>query len=149
MTLYQRLPRPVGLTLERDLLRVYMMCNGQRNVGEVADLTRLSVAQVQDALRRLQRSDLVAPVRAASPERAAPPSPVRTQVPAREVLEDVLWRSLGEAATPHIERLRACPSDEALRLEVPRLVAKLKLVVNRQVGEALERAYHSLPSSQL
>ncbi|SEJ23700.1 hypothetical protein SAMN04488058_10573 [Deinococcus reticulitermitis] len=151
MTLYRRFPRPDGLTLERDALRVYMMCNGQRDLDEVVSLTRLSLAQVREALGWLECRALIAPLEPggaaadAGPAQTASTQGTAAQAPTLKILEGVLRQHLGAAASPHIERLRACPDETALRLEVPRLVARLKLVVNRQVGEALERAYLSLP----
>ena len=77
MMIYERLPRPDGLQLTREQLRVYMMCNGRRALEEVAALTRLPLNELQSALKDLQQLNLLAP--AAAPAAPAAPLPAQLQ----------------------------------------------------------------------
>lgn len=176
--IYERLPRPDGLQLTREQLRVYMMCNGRRALEEVAALTRLPLGELQSALKDLQQLNLLAP--AATPP--APPVPLPAQLqqqlmqeaqaalnalpddalPSAEVqappaaepspvphtlpditahLRGVLTEHLGGRAAPYVAQISACRDLTELGALVPKMAAKIKLVIHEQAGSALKDAF--------
>ncbi|GHG30630.1 hypothetical protein CBQ26_03635 [Deinococcus indicus] len=176
--IYERLPRPDGLQLTREQLRVYMMCNGRRALEEVAALTRLPLGELQSALKDLQQLNLLAP--AATPAAPAVPLPAQLQqqlmqeaqaalnalpddaLPSAEVqappaaelppvphtlpeisahLRGVLTEHLGGRAAPYVAQISACRDLTELGALVPKMAAKIKLVIHEQAGSALKDAF--------
>ncbi|MFC6801119.1 hypothetical protein ACFQDE_04670 [Deinococcus caeni] len=175
--IYERLPRPDGLQLTREQLRVYMMCNGRRALEEVAALTRLPLGELQSALKDLQQLNLLAP--AATPSAPVPlPAQLQQQLmqeaqaalnalpddalPSAEVqappaaepssvphtlpeisahLRGVLTEHLGGRAAPYVAQISACRDLTELGALVPRMAAKIKLVIHEQAGSALKDAF--------
>lgn len=148
MMQYMRCPRPTGLNLEREQLRVYMMCDGRRELGEVASLTRLDLSTVSRVIQELLGLCLLEAVRAPvdiqfplQPEVARPaPAPVPPAAAGLlPQLEGVLVAQLGNRAEPFVQQLRACPDTAAVQEQAARIAVKLKLTVNKQVAEAFSR----------
>ncbi|MFN4251907.1 hypothetical protein [Deinococcus sp.] len=182
MMIYERLPRPDGLQLTREQLRVYMMCNGRRALEEVAALTRLPLNELQSALKDLQQLNLLAP--AATPAEPTAPLPAQLQeqlmkeaqaalnalpddaLPGTGVqtppvtagqpeapvfphtlpditahLRGVLTEHLGGRAAPYVAQISACRDLTELGALVPKMAAKIKLVIHEQAGSALKDAF--------
>lgn len=182
MMIYERLPRPDGLQLTREQLRVYMMCNGRRALEEVAALTRLPLNELQNALKDLQQLNLLAP--AATPAEPTAPLPAQLQeqlmkeaqaalnalpddaLPGTGVqappvaaeqpeapvfphtlpditahLRGVLTEHLGGRAAPYVAQISACRDLTELGALVPKMAAKIKLVIHEQAGSALKDAF--------
>lgn len=161
---YARCPRPSGLNLEREQLRVYMMCDGRRELGEVASLTRLDLGTVMRVIQELLGLRLLeavltpiqvefpaapgqpdtahltqtAPVVAPMPLPGDQPAPPATDLLPQ--LETVLTSHLGARAEPFIQQLQACQDGAQLREQAARTVVKLKLTVNRSVADAFNQA---------
>lgn len=186
MMIYERLPRPDGLQLTREQLRVYMMCNGRRALEEVAALTRLPLNELQSALKDLQQLNLLAPAALpavpatpltsqlspqlqeqlvqsaqatlnALPDDALPGTGVQAQPAAAEPpaspvfphtlpditahLRGVLTEHLGGRAAPYVAQISACRDLTELSALVPKMAAKIKLVIHEQAGSALKDAF--------
>ncbi|GAA0498763.1 hypothetical protein [Deinococcus depolymerans] len=126
--IYERLPRPDGLQLTREQLRVYMMCNGRRALEEVAALTRLPLGELQGALKDLQQLNLLAP--AATP--AAPTTPLPPQLQEQLVREaQAALNALPDDALPG----PAAPTiPESAPHTLPDITAYLQGVLNEHLG---------------
>lgn len=144
---YHRLPRNTQVALTREQLRVYMMCDGQRSLDEIVQLTRLTWQDVGVAIEDLLSMNLLtgsnheSPVAAPVLQEHSAPS---VQFPVQSLSDRlcrVLDEQLGVKAAPYTAQLQACPDENSMSMLVPRLIAKIKLTVNREAAEALQNEY--------
>ena len=138
-----------------------MMCNGRRALEEVAALTRLPLGELQSALKDLQQlmqeaqaalnalPDDALPSAEVQAPPAAEPSPVPHTLPEISAyLRGVLTEHLGGRAAPYVAQISACRDLTELGALVPRMAAKIKLVIHEQAGSALKDAFAQCLAAQ-
>lgn len=109
--------------------RIYTLCDGRRTEDEVVRESGLG-EEAYRVLASLLKRGLILPVE-------GPKELCRRLV-------DLLRARLGPKAEPLVGRLEGCESREVLEEEALRIALKVKLTLDKRVGEELEKTLREL-----
>lgn len=134
MIVYDRLPRPTGLSLTPEQLRVYMKCNGVRPIDEVVSQTGLAREAVLGTAQALQALGLLRSTDQATALAGSPPTtpPAGPRLPPPEMV------------TPHLPHPVPAPAPAARVLDHDRIWQAASAVYDQRLGRAAHGALEKL-----